>query len=146
MKSRLVFTCVGLIFLLGLVGCGGTPQSGTISGTVTFQGTPITMGSVTFLCEKATPKVHNSSIELGKYSFKNVPLGPVKVIIQSSPPPDAAPKVLPPKGAESTMPKEVPIIKGPYVKIPAKYTREETSGLTYTVIGGDQKKDFELTP
>lgn len=32
-----------------------------------------------------------------------------------------------------------------YVKLPKKYSHPQTSGLKYTVVDGDQKKDFELT-
>ncbi|MBX9578760.1 MAG: carboxypeptidase-like regulatory domain-containing protein [Gemmataceae bacterium] len=32
-----------------------------------------------------------------------------------------------------------------YVKLPKKYSHPKTSGLSYTVVGGEQTKDFELT-
>jgi hypothetical protein len=53
------------------------------------------------------------------------------------------------KGGEDTTAGLRPEVKAElarlYVKLPKKYSHPKTSGLTYTVVDGEQTKDFELT-
>lgn len=143
MGRKIIVACSFLFSSMGLLGCGGQ-QSGTVTGQVSFGGKPITFGVITFVAEKGEPKVSNASIWEGKYSFEKIPVGTVKVLIQSLP---ASKPGTPPKGTAPVVSSEpTKEVKGPFVPIPAKYSREETSGLTYTVVSGNQTKDFNLEP
>ncbi|HKB00589.1 MAG TPA: hypothetical protein VKD90_00155, partial [Gemmataceae bacterium] len=51
----------------------------------------------------------------------------------------------PAKGGGRPKPKEAPAEAGKYVPIPEKYYLAETSGLKFTVKGGEQTEDFNLT-
>jgi hypothetical protein len=143
-----------LLFAAGLVlaaaGCG---SKGTITGTVTYKGTPIPSGTILFTPDSGAPPV-NAPIKDGKYTAERVPVGAVKVTITSmyverpsSPmmvmnkkgPPEDAP--IPPE-ARQAFQQSAPGKNG--LKIPAKYADVAQSGLTYTVQSGQQTKDFNL--
>ena len=147
---------IGLPLLVLLA--AGCSSKGTITGTVTYKGTPIPQGSVQFMPENGGPTV-SAVINDGQYTAEKVPTGPSKVTITSlvpsqqdnamakmmmsggkggGPPPDAkipeeARKLFSGGGAPK---------KG--LQIPEKYSDLQNSGLTYTVTGGKQTKDFNL--
>ncbi len=123
----------GLILLPG--GCGFFDNSGTISGTVRYNGEPLSEGSVSFVSEKgqvATGPIDKS----GRYVVSGVPMGSAKVTVQvvsSEQPPmsfGGAPKSEKVKAA------------GP--KIPMRYSVIATSGLQHSVTKGKQEFNIEL--
>lgn len=137
----------------------GCSSKGTITGTVTYKGTPIPEGSVQFMPENGAPTV-SAVINDGKYTAEKVPVGPAKVAITSLVPSqqdNAMTKMMmsggkgggPPPDAK--IPEEARKLfsggggapkKG--LKIPDKYSDLQNSGLSYTVTGGSQTKDFNL--
>lgn len=146
---------IGLLVLL-VAGCS---SKGTITGTVSYKGTPIPEGSVQFMPDNGGPTV-SAVINDGKYTAEKVPVGPSKVAITSlvpsqqdnamtkmmvsggkggGPPPDA--KI--PEEARKLFSGGGPAPKKG-LKIPDKYSDLEKSPLTYTVTGGKQTKDFNL--
>jgi hypothetical protein len=161
---RAIVKLVGLLVVLPLgLGCGA--RQGTVSGRVLLNGEPLPGGRLTF--RPADPKQNSVSADLDEHGAYEavLPVGDVKVCIDNRhlapraagsgqlPPglpfsPDVR-KTLnsgkpdsPPPGSEQSAaekPRET------YVPIPDRYRKMETSKLQFTVAGGDQKQDLELT-
>jgi hypothetical protein len=73
--SRWIWLSVAAMFLVGASGCGRTA---TVKGKVTFQGRPVTHGSVILLSSDG--KARSGVIESdGSYSVENVPAGDLKI-------------------------------------------------------------------
>ncbi|GAB6164529.1 hypothetical protein JCM19992_05290 [Thermostilla marina] len=119
-----------------LLGCnsGNQEKMYTVSGAVTFQGSPVTEGQISFE-NPQTGFVQSADLgEEGKYTLQ-LPAGDYKVSI--SPPlievgggPDSPP------GEEY---KQVD-------NIPDKYRSSESSGLTATINGDKTDVNFDMTP
>ena len=118
--------CVVLL-AAGAVGCRGSAvPMGTVSGTVTLKGKPLTEGIVVFhnveMGSGATAELDAS----GRYTMKAaLRVGQYRVAIQ------------PPLGAG-------PMAPIPQSDIPPAYQDFETSGLTAVVNTGHNVIDFEL--
>ena len=128
-----------LVFLLVLsvIGCGGNPNEGEVSGTVTYQGQPLPTGTVSFL-DSSNKWLASSAINKGNYALRSkVPTGPVKITVttQGSRPGGRAPK----SGITNKAGKPLVVIP-----IPAKYGSADQSGLTYTVKPGANEYNIEL--
>jgi hypothetical protein len=123
---------VGL-FLLGLAagGCSGSGSkegpTGTVSGTVTYAGTPLTAGVVNFIGEKRTA---SGPIQPdGRYTV-TAPVGAAKITVTTTQPAaGAAPDIM--GGAKA-------------VPIPSRYANPASSNLEYTVTKGKQTHDIDL--
>jgi hypothetical protein len=115
--SRLAFASVFITFL---VGCGSSgPPSGTVTGTVTMGGKPVSEVSVFFDTKGGTGTGRTN--EEGKYQA-DVPLGDAKVTVL--PPPLPGNKQAPP--------------------IYKKYGIAANSGLTLTVKSGKQEFNIDM--
>jgi hypothetical protein len=152
MKRRCVLLVLPCLLVLS-VGCG---SNGTITGTVTYNGTPIPEGSIMFHPDNGAPSVSTTIVD-GKYTAEKVPPGPAKVSVVSvfteamdvTPMQRAMQGGLKPKegaeipeGARKLMAGAAQAKKG--VKIPDDYASPSTSGLSYTVQGGKQNHDIDL--
>jgi hypothetical protein len=141
---KLLCLLLGLLFLV-VLGC--SPSVGTVNGTVSYKGTMLKGGTVTFLA----PDGKAASCEIkedGHYTVDKVPTGPVKISVETkslavsarapsySPPPGVTPPggYKPPDRAEKAK---------RYVPIPETYSDPEKSGLSYTVKPGMQ--DYNIT-
>jgi hypothetical protein len=93
----------GGLFLCGILvaaGCGG--QKGEVSGKVSYQGQPVRGGMVSFIPEAGGLKT--SAIEEdGSYTVRDVPLGPVKITVETD---SFRPPVMPQGGPGSGGPPE----------------------------------------
>jgi hypothetical protein len=110
---------------------------------VTYKGAVLTSGKVTFY----GPNNRAASAPIredGSYEATNVPLGPVKVTVDTPPPPP--PEVVKAakqgkrrfeRGNPITLPENT-------VSIPKKYSNPEQSGFSLTVIEGSQPFDIDL--
>jgi hypothetical protein len=135
---------LSLSALVLIAGCG--KSSGNVSGKVTLDGQPLKGGgTVTFQGSKGG--VSGTISPEGSYTISNVPPGEVKITlapgmatgaVASATPGDPG-KMQPPK----TLAPPAPVL--PHGNIPEKYTKPETSGLTYTVKSGNQTFDIPLT-
>ncbi len=148
--------CLSLLLsglLVAAVGCGA---KGTITGTVTYKGTPIPTGTIMFVPDNGSPSV-TTAITDGKYTAEKVAAGPAKIGITSTfvdphsispmqkmmqkgkggPPPEApeAARKAFEAGAQASK-------KG--IKIPDEFANPDTSKETYTVKGGSQVHDIDL--
>ena len=118
----------GLFFFTMLPGCGGTgtkPDQCTVSGTVTFNGDPVTGGILVF--HITTAKNENVSATTlikgdGTYAVSEVTAGAAKVSVDNP----AAPR------------------KAGDVAIPKKFADPKTSGLKYDIGTGTQTIDIDL--
>ena len=113
-----VSVCVG-------VGCGSDgPPVGSVSGKVTYEGQPLTDGTVTFVDEKIGSGASAELDASGSYQLPSVRIGEYTVAVHRRPPPPG----------------------GKFVKldIPDKYQDLESSGLTVTVEEGKNVADFDL--
>jgi hypothetical protein len=129
---------LGLCFLLiAMLAIGCKLRNGNVSGTVKFDGKPLTSGTVTFFDEKNQALASSINPD-GSFSISSVRPGRAKIAI-------AVPLPIsfdsPAFSGISIMP---PKADGP--KIPDKYLNADTSGLTCNVRGGDQVFDIEMAP
>jgi hypothetical protein len=128
------------LVLLAVLGCGGNKNVGQVSGTVTYQGNRLPIGSVSFL-DSNNQWLTSAPIAKGWYVIPvKVPVGPVKIIVTT---PGASsgesgrrrsPVARKHKAGEPTS----------VISIPAKYGSADQSGLTYTVQPGSQKHHIDL--
>lgn len=127
----------GLILCAGLAGCGPkvvVKETGTVSGTVVFEGEPVTEGVVNFSMASEGVGALADLDANGEFKFANpLPVGDYVVTIS------------PPRPDPNLGPKEiVPIDPNDYPNIPKKYHSETTSELTAQVIKGENKIEFEM--
>ena len=122
-----------LLFSLGVAlvaGCGGGDNAAEVSGTVTYDGTPVDNGAITFFPEKGPTA--GSPIQGGKYTAR-VTVGPAKVTISAG-------KVVGQKKLYNTA--DSPSAPITAEILPAKYNT--ATQLKYDVQSGAQTKDFNL--
>jgi hypothetical protein len=108
------------------------PDTATVSGRVTYQGKPLTSGSVTF-CAAEGRVEHGLLRTDGSYAIERVPVGPARVAVASH---TSVPVGL--RG--SSAPAEKP------VALPARYRDPDQSGIEFTVEKGRTDYDIELGP
>jgi hypothetical protein len=138
-------TMVLPLMLSAVAGCAET--QGDVSGQVSFKGSPLPAGKVTFLCEGGAKPVLTANIREGKYEIKGVPVGPVKITVATykpskgvERPPGLGPTARPgPEEAPPSPPEK-------YVAIPLRYGHANESQLTCDVKAGTQEHDIALTP
>jgi hypothetical protein len=143
-RGRLAYgLCLAVASLAMAAASGCGPSKASVTGTVTYSGQPLPSGTITFASEAGAKPVKASPITDGKYTITDFIAGPAKVTVLTTPPPSGGGK--PPPGAPAIA---VPTTAAPgkYVPIPAKYNNPQQSGLSYDVKGGEQTKNFDLTP
>jgi len=102
---------------------------GSISGRVTYHGVGLASGVVQVFPESGDPAV--GMIQMGgTYTVWDPPHGKVKVTVSTTPP---------------TYVSKAPPASSAGNKLPGRYAEPDTSGLTLTVSGGNQKFDITLT-
>jgi hypothetical protein len=151
---------LGVVLLATLTGLGCGGRRSEVSGTVTYRGKPLEIGTVTFLDDNKLV-LGSGAIADGKYSIAKLPRGPVKIVVTTPPQVPAnlralsapAGKTLP-KGKQMEEEKHLSpeerkaLPRGfrvpPHVVIPEKYANPDKSGLSYTVQPGSQEHNIEL--
>jgi hypothetical protein len=134
---------LALVLSLAAVGCGG--GKGTVSGKVTYKGTALKGGRVTFAT--ANKQSMQADIEEdGTYTIPNVAAGPAKISVTTSymKPSRSRRYYKVPEGAPEGLGGGDPNLAKRYVLIPDKYEDPESSGLTYTVKSGPQTFNIPL--
>jgi hypothetical protein len=123
----------------------GCSNQGSLSGKVTYKGTPLNGGQVSFVGANNVTRTAMIDAD-GNYSIDKVPVGELKIGVVTAaakiPVPGMAKKMDAskmggPAGASAQEP-----AKG--TNIPAKYNDPEKSGLTYTMKSGAHKHDIDL--
>jgi len=130
------------ILLGGVFGCGKTA---TVSGKVSYQGRPVTHGSVTLLSADRTARSGVIAPD-GSYAVERVPTGTVKIAVISRDPAKGRSAVPGQKLARAdkkgTAPQDA-AARG-WFPLPQKFESVETSGLDCTVDSGRVSHDLEL--
>lgn len=132
-----------LMVAVGLApGCARRSTMGgtRVTGTVTIGGKPASGATVRFFDDEGKSVGAGTAGDDGAYAAVDVPQKPLKVAVEEGAstgpygfkPPDPGTAVLP----------GTPLV--PPAKIPKKYQKPDTSGLTVTVSGKEQKQDFSL--
>jgi hypothetical protein len=158
-----ILTLLALIVSMGATGCAGGKKC-TITGTVSYKGTPLKGGNITFVSTAGKLTVSGVIAEDGSYKLQNVPAGTVKICVETRSllPPIGAmtdagpmagkmgagknpPTYAPPPGMNSDYkPPQIEDKSKRYVRIPDLYANEKTTKLDYTV-ESSTKKDIDLT-
>jgi hypothetical protein len=114
-----------------LSACG--PSTGTVRGTVTIDGEPLTGGVISFVPAEATGTPTTANVETGKYELTT---STGKKFVQIS-----APIVV---GKRKEYEGEgAPLVEITDERLPAKYNSQ--TELTFDVVPGPSTKDFPLT-
>jgi hypothetical protein len=137
---------VGLILMTGtLAGCGS--RTATVTGRVTYQGKPVSGGSVIVYC--SDKQIARGIIGVdGTYSIPNVPYGSSAVTVQA---PARVPvglrvqQTLPPASG-GPIPPTVESNDPARLTIPLRYTVPEESGLSVVIDRGLVNYDLDLKP
>jgi hypothetical protein len=151
MRRTINLSCVLILScpLIALMGCGGSNKTATVSGKVTYNGAPVTGGTLMFYSEGKTEPTPGPINADGTFAFGGVPTGPMKVVVET----DSVKKQVagdymhmdkmkPPEGKGPTgMVSTTPPV---YVKIPAKYLKPDKTDLTCDVKSGSNSFNFEL--
>ena len=142
-------------FLILMTGAGCGENTATVTGRVTYDGQPVTSGSVVFYGDDG--RVDSGLLDAnGKYIVTRAPIGPVKVAVMAS-------KEVKTSGGKGATPAGPPLGKGKMKKasgvdakpepetvlkstIPERYSDPQKSGLVYTVGSGKQVIDIDLKP
>jgi hypothetical protein len=126
--------------LLVVAVCGCSPAStGTLSGKVRHQGTPVTAGLVTFHGPD-NQTVFATIQPDGTYTATDVPRGLVRVTVRERPRAAAGmEKRLQERNRGSFKPPDAGA-----VQLPKKYSDLETTDLSLTVTGGSQSFDIDM--
>lgn len=134
------------LFAFCAAGCGS--GTSTVSGTVAFGQQPLSGCTIALYCSDQQI-LHTRTDQNGKYTFENVPAGPVRVTVQArrqlpfglrTP---AAPPALP-KGDGPIAPLADP--NDTTVPIPFRYAHPEESGLVLVAGAPQVKFDITLAP
>jgi hypothetical protein len=134
-----------LLMPLGLVGCS---SSGTVSGKVSYKGTMLKGGTVTFVHPEGKASATTQIGEDGSYTIPKIPPGDVKICVDTSmlnPAGRTAPKYSPPPGQNSPYaPSDASDGGKRYVAIPPDYADPDKTTLTLTIKGGKQEHNIEM--
>jgi hypothetical protein len=123
-----------LLYLAG--GCGGKPV-GEVSGSVTYQGQPIVLGTIGFI--DAAGAISTGIIRDGKYQVERVPVGEVTITVQAH---ELPLEFRPPSDPAAPLPERDQSL----VDLPDRFADKKQSGLRYQVVAGPQIHAFELGP
>lgn len=156
-RPRSWFFLVGLAAAVGVAGCN--KPVGTVTGKVSYNGLPLKGGNVTLANAEAGPSYSGTIGEDGMYTILNAQAGEYKVCVETAslkPDPSSMPKTpkvdpkapksgddIPAVGSNPRRAQEARNVKK-YVPIPDKYSKTESTDLTYTVVGGNQTNDINL--
>ena len=137
-----------VFWTLGAVGCG--EGKGDLSGKVSYQGSPLAIGSVLFIGADGKPRTTWIQKD-GNYRFDDVPVGEAKLAVYSPDP--AKQDKLRKKNAKlkKLFPQDKPILPElpavdptKWFAIPAKYGDVDHSGLRVTIQSGPNTYHIEM--
>jgi hypothetical protein len=134
-----VTACVVACLAISATGCGGT-DLGKISGKVTYKGQPLPFGSIAFVSPDGG--IASGTIQNGDYLVAGAALGKTKIAIQSLPMPPS----MRPANSQSAAGDSGEAPSAIHMTIPERYAQPKESGLSYTVVAGEQSQNFNLKP
>lgn len=116
-------------------------STGTVSGTVTFQGQPVSAGSVTFI--HADGPTRSGSIHEGSYSVANIPTGACTILVVSLPSPRS---IWNPETKERMGGDRASSRFRTATPLPSRYGDPKESDIHYEARAGHQTYNIELKP
>lgn len=145
-RTRIQFLLIAVLF--GTVGCS---SSGTVSGKITYQNSPVKGGTIIFVTADGS-QFSGPINEDGTYKVEKVPKGDVKIIVETSSLAQRATQKLnaPPEGQQVPGAKSDKQQFDPaeaqrrYTPIPGNYERADSTPLKLAVKGGAQTHDITL--
>jgi hypothetical protein len=142
--TRFVSSCFTVIACVIVPACGEsgpTLPMGKVSGKVTYQGKPLTSGSVTFVStETNRPNANGPIAPDGTYNLHTQNFGSGAALGDY----DVAISSIDPNELNTPLPGTAPLEKKIKSTIPKKYGDPKTSGLKETVKSGTNTFDLEL--
>ena len=142
-------------------GCSsGNPNTpARIKGSIKYKGQPITAGQVRLVSKDGGGAGKGDIKADGTYAVNELPVGEMTIIVDTevaNPNPEkkeykggdgknVMPTYAPPGAGEYERKKLAKAGVGSYTKIPAKYADPAKSGLSHTLVKGDNTKDIDLT-
>ena len=134
-----------LLLSVLLAAAGGCSKRATVTGKVTYQGRPVTHGSVILLNADNTARSGAIAAD-GSYSIDDVPLGTVKIAVISHDPNKGRSVVRGRKpvrsdNTEGTDPRKV---AAEWFQLPPRFESATSSGLSCDVGSGQVHYDIEL--
>lgn len=136
--KSMLHSMAAVLLALGVVGCGGgsSRSEGTIAGTVTSAGQPVTAGRVVFSSQAAGASGMANLEADGSFRVEGtLPVGDYKVYLTPPGLGDAPPA----EPGQETSPPEL-------TGVPQKYQNEATTDLTVTVEAGTNRFELDLAP
>ncbi|MEW4561913.1 carboxypeptidase-like regulatory domain-containing protein [Bremerella sp. JC770] len=135
MKSSLTLLCT-VALGLALLGCNKNENLGTITGTVTYEGAPVTEGTISFRSEESGLSASDELDAEGKFEVTavgGIPPGNYKAFI------------VPPEVEVSLGPDVAPVLKPKDMpNVPRPYRSIRTTPLAVDVVAGANEVSFEL--
>jgi hypothetical protein len=130
-------SAISMSVAIGIVGCGG-PYDATVTGTVKLDGVAVPRGTVTSSPVQGGPGAYGRIEENGKYTIRTgrevgLPTGEYQVTVAANEP----------STAEQTASGGPPPLGKPIT--PLWYRSKDTSGQRYTIQGGENRFDLELS-
>ncbi|MFM8274072.1 MAG: hypothetical protein ACKODX_17325 [Gemmata sp.] len=117
-----------------VAGCGGGDAWGDVSGTVSYDGTPVEDGAISFIPADGKGQGGGGTIKDGKYAAK-VSVGNMKVQVSGS-------KVVSKKKVYNTP--DSPVMPVTAEILPPRYSDREKTELTFEVAPGPSTKNWDL--
>jgi hypothetical protein len=132
------------------VGCGAKSKTNDLSGKVTYNGDPVTGGTVTFYPADGKGAPFSAALSReGTYTVGNLPKGKMKVTVETESLKGKTPGYRVPGGGKLPPGTKVPEVDTSnvpvYVRVPRKYAYYKTTTLGGEVAGGKQEVNFELS-
>ena len=142
-SGKVATLLLGAVTILGITGCADSGIDlgpfGDVSGRVTLEGTALSEGLITFHCpdsgQVAVASIQpNGTYEMYLGKRKGLPVGQYKVAVKPPLPkrPTQTPGTAPSRDVNRQS------------NIPDKYRFETSSGLTASVVEGDNQFEFDL--
>jgi hypothetical protein len=136
MKPSSVLNLIAIL-ATGILGCGGN-STGTVTGTVTFEGQPIEQGQITFSPAGTEGSTAGDKIANGKYTVKDLKPAKYHVVVEAT----KEPKFTSPGDPANNRTKTAEEIRAQYDPLPLDTKGKEQD---LEVKGGEQVLDFKLT-
>jgi hypothetical protein len=138
-KSRWVLPLLSATLLLGVYGCDGTA---TVTGKVSYQGRPVTYGSILFLSSDRTSRSGVLEAD-GSYTVERVHPGEVRIGVISHDPSKVLRSGKPAHRGEKGIAAAKKALKT-WFPLPRKFEDPDTSGVGCSLDPGHVNYDVEL--
>lgn len=145
---QIVKLSLALLLLAGLVGCGSRHRSGTVSGTLTYRGKPVSDAALLLYPSDGSrgdpltiPVDHD-----GEFSILDLPPGEYTIAVQGAEgqPKEVTLSSFPPEKRAEIKAKLDEMVYPSTPPFPKKYKNPRTSDFQCTITGQNQTLDLEM--